>query len=276
MFHDSVDNALALRGEYSGDQSPQNLISRCPVLQELCLETQWIGDDFNSIPLDKIKISSPCLKTLRIQHCSFEGEVLIDAPKLEYLYIEDDEIRTKYSLTNPWSLVEVHINKFCDTVVELLTCVSVAKRLMLASQSLWAIRHFHHDNVPTMFPNLVKLDVDIHWSWESWSVLFNVLHKMPLLEQFTISYLHLPGDIDHTSGILPLETPNCLRFKMKEITILNEGVVTRRQVILIGYLLRHSTVLERVTLNANNIEPELRKELLNFQCGSHMCRIELL
>lgn len=70
--------------------------------------------------------------------------------------------------------------------------------------------------------------------------------------------------------------PDSLRFKIKKITLLNQKTVKQEEFSFIRFLLEHSTNLETFTINAHQIEPEILEQLLNFQRGSKLCRIEFV
>lgn len=63
--------------------------------------------------------------------------VLIDAPKLECIYIFDSEDYrvTNYSFSNLPFLIEAHISSF-GSVAQLITCFSSAKILTLSLESV--------------------------------------------------------------------------------------------------------------------------------------------
>ncbi|KAM0053309.1 putative leucine-rich repeat domain superfamily, F-box-like domain superfamily [Helianthus debilis subsp. tardiflorus] len=120
---------------YLRDVCFKNLISGCPVLEELYVERQLIGelDDMESC-----MVISPSLKRLRLSFAlSGRGDfrVVIDAPRLEYLSIMD-VMSTRYLLlTEPLSLTEAHLRVSTydgdEHVAQLVRCLSNVKVLML-------------------------------------------------------------------------------------------------------------------------------------------------
>ncbi|XP_071740594.1 F-box/FBD/LRR-repeat protein At1g78750-like [Rutidosis leptorrhynchoides] len=227
-----------------------NLLSRCPVLEELCLDTQNIWLNRNLL---MVKLSSPSIRRLTIWRSEFkkDGELVIDAPKLEYLHFMSCYFR-RYSLMNPASLVEAHINNNrSDNVIQLLRCVSSIKILTLTRESLSALGlgGIRPSNLP-MFPNLVKLEIAREWN--------------PLLGLLSfISIWNLPNE----------EAPACLRFKLKEIFIVPNSTV--EEFAVLSYLLKHANMLEKLTIGEKYSFS--REQWLNIiPRVSESCRIEFV
>ncbi|KAI3683757.1 hypothetical protein L1987_84272 [Smallanthus sonchifolius] len=266
---------------YSGDESFANLISGCPVLEELFVERQLIGQFDN---MERFLVVSPSLKRLRLSFalCVIGVyKVVIDAPKLEYLNILD-VMSTDYSLTKPLSLTEAHIRTLTDGQVEsvgqLMTCLSSVKILTLTDSTLMALSYVYGLNMP-MFPNLVKFVVGIDVVW-GWNILPTLLDNMPNLEHITFADGLLPfpraQHIFNMRWSPPVEVPACLPFKMKEIIIENRETISPEEFNLIRYLLRHSNNLESLTINAHKIDARRREQMSKFYRASKSCRIEFI
>lgn len=125
------------------DESFENLItSCCPVLEELFLERQELDS------LTTAKISSISLKRLRIYNTvDYYEEFVIDAPKLEYLYIGDKQEHEccDYSFTKkPSSLVEAYVDTNTDSVNEIVTNISAVKVLTLTFPTIRVRLLVHH------------------------------------------------------------------------------------------------------------------------------------
>ncbi|PWA37285.1 F-box/RNI-like/FBD-like domains-containing protein [Artemisia annua] len=278
---------VSIRYGYRGDESFENLITTCcPVLEELFLERQKL-DYFGTI-----KISSISLKRLRIYNTvNVFDEFVIDAPKLEYLNIEDKKGSeySDYSFTKkPSSLVEAYIDTDTDSVNQIVTNISAVKVLTLTFPTIWAFNEIYEIdelddlnrlNVP-VFPNLVKLVIDVHANISNWSLLFVFLHNMPNLGHLTFMNGLLPiqnaGRIFHQHWKPPPEAPACLRFKLKEIIILNREAITQEELTLIWYMLNHSDNLEILTVNGHELDPMRLEVLLKFHRGSNLCRFEIV
>ncbi|PWA92752.1 F-box domain, cyclin-like protein [Artemisia annua] len=102
---------------YSGDHSLANLVSGCPVLDELFVERRVFPDG-----LMMFKVSSVSLKRLKLSFSEFhfgDYKVVVDAPNLEYLYVYDN-MTNQYSLTNLVSLVEADIYHDAKTIPEII------------------------------------------------------------------------------------------------------------------------------------------------------------
>ncbi|PWA83223.1 F-box/RNI-like/FBD-like domains-containing protein [Artemisia annua] len=256
---------------YSGDESFVNLITSCHVLEELFLKKRDCTDN-----LKKIKVSSTSLKRLRIcftMDYANDCEVVIDAPKLEYLYLLSNRMSINYSLTKPPPLVEAYVStSYYSSIAELFTSISCAKMMTLTYWTVSAISSMNLD-MP-IFPNLVKLIIHI----ERWDFLLKLLSNMPNLEHITF----LDGFPDRKqsyycgkaeSVVLP---PDCLPFKMKEITILNYDTITDGELSYIEHFLKHSVNLEKLRINAHNICSKRAEQILTFYHASNLCQIEFM
>nr|GEY66166.1 F-box/RNI-like/FBD-like domains-containing protein [Tanacetum cinerariifolium] len=179
---------------YFKDSSVTNLVSGCPVLEDLFVEREVYPDN-----LEMFKVSSVSLKNLWIAFNRFVTwnflKVVIDAPKLEYIYVLDN-MSNDYSLTKPLDLVRGDLN---DP---------------------------HSLNRP-MFPNTVKLVID--WGLDLIPVL---LKNMPNLEHITFEHQHEPLIVE---GNIPEEPPFCLRFQLKEITLPSKRSLTQEEFTLISH-----------------------------------------
>ncbi|GJW33951.1 F-box/RNI-like superfamily protein [Tanacetum coccineum] len=124
---------------YACEQSPANLISGCPVLEELFVERQVIGrPDY----LWTLNVCSASLKRLRLSFAmcfNADYEVAIDAPKLEYIYVLD-VMSTYYYLKKPLCLNEAHIKtqgaSDSEHVTQFVTSFSSVKLLTLTDSTL--------------------------------------------------------------------------------------------------------------------------------------------
>ncbi|PWA81030.1 F-box/RNI-like superfamily protein [Artemisia annua] len=263
---------------YACDQSAANLISGCPVLEELFVERQVIG---RSDYLQRLNICSASLKRLRLSFAmcvSGDYEVVIDAPKLEYVNVLDVML-TYYYLTKPLCLNEAHIKiqatSDSESVTQFVTSISSVKILTLTDSTLMALCY-----IPDMpvFPNLVKFAIgNVLWGW---STLPRLLENMPNLEHITFLHGLLPfPHVQHSFDMRwnpPVEVPTCLRLKMKEIIIKNRETITQEEFTLIKYLLKQCKNLEILMINAHKIDHKRRDRLLNFPRGSNLCCIKLV
>ncbi|GJV01204.1 integrase, catalytic region, zinc finger, CCHC-type containing protein [Tanacetum coccineum] len=241
---------------YSGDHSLTNLVSGCPVLDELSVER-------NFDRMVTFKVSSVSLKRLRITFTKFSSgdyKVAVDAPNLEYLYVYDN-MTNHYSFTNSLSLIEADIHHDAETIPEIIPFLSSAKTLKLTCHASWDLdlENVHGLNLP-MFPNLVRLVTG--WGLNMLPVLLN---NMPNLEHITFLYGERPLIMEWNP---PAEPPVCLRLKMKEIIIQSEEhvshvdfVLKQAEFTLLRYLLKHSDILETFRINARKIELEKHRGL---------------
>ncbi|XP_071711473.1 F-box/FBD/LRR-repeat protein At3g26920-like isoform X2 [Rutidosis leptorrhynchoides] len=247
-------------------KSFSNLVSSCPVLEELVFRR--IRRDCDA---QLFNIVSPCLKTLiyisTMSHS--DDEVMIDAPKLEFLQILDDK-SSYYSLKNSPSLVEA--------------------RIAISSNALGTILvynrpeyNIHRYNNMHLFPNLVKLVIRIYSNGD-WNNFLALLNHMPNLEHITFAdgFLLFPlTDPYYMSQNPRHEAPACLRLNVKEVVIRNRKAIQEEEFVVISYLLKHANNLEVMTINSYQGDDNLRLKLMNMQLenfarGSHLFRIEFV
>ncbi|GKB90464.1 F-box/RNI-like/FBD-like domains-containing protein [Tanacetum coccineum] len=264
---------------YSCDKSLTNLISGCPELEELYVERLIRNDN-----LKIFKVSSPFLKKLGINFTRDASRVLvvdIDTPKIEYLEIIGQMHSYKFSI-EPLCIIGAHVSIDASINDRLLMCLSSAKILALTNKTVRFISDngsngknltvFGVYNLP-VFPNLVKLEIGMDSIWHpDW--LLALLNNMPNLEHITLSErLSSPIYLNYDWNP-PVEAPDCLRLKMKEILINNE-TGTHEELVFIKYFLKNSNNLEKLTLNADRFHPKRVEKILSSPRGSSLCQIDL-
>ncbi|KAI7733699.1 hypothetical protein M8C21_018677 [Ambrosia artemisiifolia] len=266
---------------YAGDDCFKNLVSGCPVLEELFVERQLIGEFDNMV---RCVVVSPSLKRLVLSfalYVSGDFRVVIDARKLEYVSVMD-VMSTGYEMTAPLSLVEAHWKVRSDLVddsaAQLVTSLSNVKVLTLVDSTLMAFSDVQDLDMP-VFRNLVDFFIGLD-VFRGWSMLPTFLNKMPNLEHITFLDGFLPfPHAQHNFTMRwnqPVEVPACLRCKMKKIIIKNRETITPAEVKFIRYLLKHGNRLEILTINAHKIDSKRRGQVLKLHRGSKSCRIEFV
>ncbi|KAI7733681.1 hypothetical protein M8C21_018659 [Ambrosia artemisiifolia] len=266
---------------YAGDDCFKNLVSGCPVLEELFVERQLIGEFDNMV---RCVVVSSSLKRLVLSfalYVSGDFRVVIDARKLEYVSVMD-VMSTGYEMTVPLSLVEAHWKVRSDLVddsaAQLVTSLSNVKVLTLVDSTLMAFSDVQDLDMP-VFRNLVDFFIGLD-VFRGWSMLPTFLNKMPNLEHITFLDGFLPfPHAQHNFTMRwnqPVEVPACLRCKMKKIIIKNRETITPAEVKFIRYLLKHGNRLEILTINAHKIDSKRRGQVLKFHRGSKSCRIEFV
>ncbi|XP_071740591.1 putative F-box/FBD/LRR-repeat protein At1g16940 [Rutidosis leptorrhynchoides] len=246
--------------EFVDENLLMDLISRCPVLEELCLDKLRL-----TCKSHMVKISSLSMRRLTIKESDFKNqELVIDIPKLEYLHLKSCYFRS-YTLVNPASLVEAKISDSSNYLIQLLRFVSSTKIMTLTRKSLLALGGIQNINLP-MFPNLVKLEIV-----GEWNPLLNLLNNMPNLE--CLSFPN--GLLSYISEWNPPnedQAPPCVRFKLKEIFIVPNLTLQERAVL--SYLLKHANILEKLTVGEDYSFNH--EQWFNMQCISKSCRIEFV
>lgn len=250
-----------LRTMYFSSNSLKNLITGCPVLEELSVEAY--EPTLNLIKLKED--SSQSLKRLKISsQRTSEFELVIH----EYRYMHDYCVFPTHILAKPLSYVEVFHHISYPPRYSLLPHIAEAKILTFAltNSSLEALLFQGLDKC--ILSNVAKLVIDNISTWNSLLVLLN---SVPNLEHITFS-----DGISHdkVSWIPPMEPPACLHLKMKEIIILNRKTLNHEEFRFVRFLLKYSKNLERLRINAHVLDPMRHEQLQEFHRG--LCQIEIV
>lgn len=263
--------------------------SICPVLEDLSIVAYLLTNDWKA----NISISSQTLKRLNlmIEGCirfNNEHQVMIEAPKLEHLYIKDDTL-VSYLVHELHSLCDAHIDINYSVerddpiqagrVPQLLKKLTNLKSLYLYHRTIYALgvsyRYLYDAGqyfLPT-FSNLSFLKVKIReYGWWILPIIFNC---SPNLESFVLTMAEF--DLEYfveAEWIEPQFVPYCFQFNVKKIEI-EYGY--RDHLKPVEYFLKNCEVLNKMIFRC--VEPvstELCKELLMFRRGSKTCEVELL
>ncbi|XP_050369735.1 F-box/LRR-repeat protein At4g14103-like [Argentina anserina] len=255
------------------------LISYCPVLENLTLDGT-LGNWGNTVT-----VSAAELKSLRIRLRSTTNVLhdahnfSINAPKLEYLDIEEDILST-YKLKNARSLVKAHAHvidystirgrDFLNRVTALMSTVSNVKYLSLSAMYL-------EDLCLSTFGNLSHLKLVANYC-NYWDVP-DLLERIPKLEYFVLEYEVINIGEDSAYQMMAMESvPNCLTSHLKSISI--KGLKGEPSDLeMLKYLLRNGEVLEKMTIYAGGLlctKEELNREVRMFKRGSKTCEVEYI
>lgn len=254
------------------------LISYCPVLENLTIDGT-LGDHVLNV-----SVSVAELKSLRIRLRSTTDVLhdahnfLINAPKIEYLDIEED-ILSNYKLENAKSLVKAHARVSDNYTIRghdfnrataLMSTISSVKYLSLSTT------HLEDLCLPT-FGNLCQLKLIAYYS-NYWDVP-EFLERLPNLEYFVLEYkMIIIGGVPEYECIQTESVPMCLTSHLKTISIRGmEGLP--HDLELLKYLLKNGEVLEKMTIYTGDLlctKDELNKEVCMFKRGSKSCQVEFM
>ncbi|KAK2976639.1 hypothetical protein RJ640_024173 [Escallonia rubra] len=273
---------------YSDDNFIEKLMFGCPVLEELSIERCVASEIYRP---KKIIFALPSLKRLTlvfgldIDADTSTYEVVIDAPKLEYLCLYDCML-ADYYVNNVSSLIEanVHLDSISRSNQHIrrnygsgfLGNISALRCLSLSGHTLMAF--VHADNFPT-FPNLVRLTLGVP-KRGGWKLLPSLLESTPNLEVLVFE-----------DGLLPLNwggnghfefdwseserVPDCLIWMLKTIKINGLSGGLTEELKLIKYFLENAEVLETMTIRCAygmGVEQKIQ-ELLKFCNASTPCQL---
>ncbi|XP_076943726.1 F-box/FBD/LRR-repeat protein At1g16930-like [Bidens hawaiensis] len=249
----------------SGDELLTNLFPRLPALEKLCL----VGDLTDCSGEIYVNVGGVGLKRLELElnidnYDDCDAMVVIDAPRLEYLRLQDG-FMASYMVKNKPAISEVRLDvgeydeefvEFLEEVGhvrlprfnELLQGLVNAKFISVAASTLKVV-FSQRWNLPVL-PSLTKLELDVHTS--SWMLLLYWLESCPNLTVLSLIIKEKPiDDLDMLEELEltgPDAVPLCLLSRVKEIEITRLGRVDEEE--MLKYLLDNAKVLDKFTVNS--------------------------
>ncbi|KAK3000357.1 hypothetical protein RJ639_021394 [Escallonia herrerae] len=280
---------------YASDTSLQNLLSGCPVLEELYLRRYLFEKVDNLRRTDYVSVPSLKRLKLRVDQLDVERrksigetvlfEVPIDAPSLECLVLLDSVSGGYYYVKSLPSLREATIDVSSSYRLErhdgwwfnlnrwlfsLFRSSQSVERLTLSSSTLWALGFARQSGNLPKFSNLVNLSLGLD-KGHGWKLQPYLLESMPNLEVLALADGLVPAYGAYAfNWTEPQHVPACLLFKLKTIEIRHfDARMKTAQLMFTEYLLMNAKVLETMQiLCAEDLGSSMRKELLKIPCVS--------
>ncbi|MBA0803853.1 hypothetical protein Gohar_014020 [Gossypium harknessii] len=241
---------------FEEENTLKNLLSGCPVLEELYMEPGDTG--FKSIP--HFYFISPSLKILRWKREEgFRGYFVVKAPKLEHLHFVEHSM-LGFSMSVSPSLVSVVMDIGSSfghhghiSVKKLFQGISNAQKLEWSTHHTFMAK-VELDNLPE-FCNLTHLKIG---SCQDLYFVSSIIQHSPHLK-------HLIFDKDHfISGPMtwspPVQVPPCLVSHLETVEIIAPEGQTSYEIELILYLLHKGKVLKKMIVTPFSCM-DLRKKL---------------
>ncbi|XP_058210857.1 putative FBD-associated F-box protein At5g53635 [Rhododendron vialii] len=259
------------------DGSLKNLLSGCPVLEELAIITSPRGK------INTLCICSSTLKkliVLNFEERSVQCGVVIKAPSLESLELSDSVSRD-FEVDELPALVkaDVHVcfgndgyegsDYYCNAVVRMLAKASNVQNLWLYNATLKVVIHASAYN-ELLFPSLTHLHIAIHDI--PWSVVPDLLGHIPSLTVLVLTKDRKCCDVCLWSGA-PENVPLCLSLSLEKIEF-NGFSGCNKEMKLVRYLLENAMVLKRLTLRSWSRNKKIKTDLQKYERGSSTCQIE--
>ncbi|KAI7751684.1 hypothetical protein M8C21_026203 [Ambrosia artemisiifolia] len=249
----------------SGDDLITNLFPCLPALEKLCL----VGDLSESTGEIYVNVGGVALKRLELElsidnYDDCDAMVVIDAPRLEYLRLQDG-FMASYMVKNKPAIGEVRLDvgeydeeflEFLDEVGhirlprfnELLQGLVNTKFISVSASTIKVVCS-QRWNLPVL-PSLTKLELDVHTS--SWMLLLYWLESCPNLTVLSLIIKEKPVDdfdmLEELELTGPDGVPLCLSSRIKEIEIKRLGRVDEEE--MLKYLLENAKVLDKFTVNS--------------------------
>ncbi|XP_027184458.1 probable FBD-associated F-box protein At1g32375 isoform X2 [Coffea eugenioides] len=283
--------------QYRNDESVGKLISGCPILEFL---------DISRYGFDNVTvfvISSPSLKQLRFRGNddfpeNLHYKVAINTPALESLdYSNHIWQHIDVNFQNITSLVRAKIDVeafpgddppqsgFCNSLVELVQALHGVKILTLSQETMKALSYATTRLSTRRFEGLTKLVVRAGCcEWTCLQDLVEVAVNLEVLD-FTKAInldafdMHKNWHREHTTESCwrdPIEVPRCLITSLKQISF-EELEGFEDELAMIGYILKHGSVLNRMHLSSKvgglSTKFQLTQKVLLFPRRSPTCQI---
>ncbi|XP_021758549.1 F-box/FBD/LRR-repeat protein At4g26340-like [Chenopodium quinoa] len=274
-------------------QHLEDFLPRCPSLEELLIKSRDVKKHVSQ-DLDLL-IQIPTLKRCGLEFVDngdvtkggsykLVHRVAINAPRLEYLWVRDYQTGL-YSLfsTGICNLVEAHVdwqpiyNKNKSSIPDimnlymLLNRLKFAKVLSLSGHTIqWLNLSFHLKGKLETFKRLMKLELNVAGDINC-EFLAKFLSYTPNLEYLILANKVCSGlyvnPNDRGRWTPPEGVPICVLFHLKEIIV--EGLHKGYEVEAVKYLLQHSRVLNRLTINCTDVvELDAFKDISRAPRGS--------
>ncbi|KAL9283648.1 putative FBD-associated F-box protein [Arabidopsis thaliana] len=243
--------------KYPGNEFVNNLISSCPVLEDLVVKQ--CSDDNVTI----LTVRVPSLKRLSlIQRAELEIDVphdfVIDTPSLEHLKIVDYTYGSRVVKSTMNRIITASMDVFSPQTKEILGSLTSTKRLFLCLPN-------SKDAYPVgnIFSSLIHLTIctcETEWL----NVLIRVLRDSPNLKTLKIEQYHNLRDEDprpcwnETSLVPEYLLPSLETFEWVDY----EGTKTEKQVV--AFILRIASCLKQATIvSFKYIDHDKKLEMLN-------------
>ncbi|CAN7005903.1 unnamed protein product [Brassica rapa subsp. trilocularis] len=283
--------SLKLYNVYANDAFLEKLISSCPVLEDLTVVRHG-ETDYN---LDVLRVHSKSLKSLVVDldgnSFKYSDEdtgkaVVIDAPRLTYLSLEDYQ-STSFVINKLGLSAKVNVNVSFDmdfdtevidsskrsVVGTFITMLSTVRDMTLSGTTLQVISlYLKHEPLP-QFPYLVRFHAAFYNS--DLGKLPNILQSCPNLKSLVLELEEFK--VNELLVLSSSSIPECLKSSLEcvEIRTPIRGAVP--EIELVNYFLENSAVLKKLktclSRGRMNEESNILMELLRLRRCSPSCEV---
>uniref|UniRef100_A0A1J3HYX0 F-box/FBD/LRR-repeat protein n=1 Tax=Noccaea caerulescens TaxID=107243 RepID=A0A1J3HYX0_NOCCA len=271
----------------------ESLIASCPVLEDLSVITS--RDDVKvlrvcSQTVNRLVITSrDDVRFFRVWDAA-DREVVIDAPRLEFLSLEDyqsSSITMKNSLCSSAQVdlaVDFNVRDVLSSddsakrssIGHFLANISNVRDMTICSKTLKVIRHYCKLESLPQFCYMTQLHAKI--SSADLEVLQDLLESCPGLKSLV---LELSGSVKKKEEIsFSSLVPWCLRSCLERVEMRRPIYGVQLEMKVIKYFLENSTVLKKLTLRLGcprmQQESMIFMELLKFRRCSTQCEVDVV
>ncbi|KAM7519371.1 hypothetical protein LguiB_018333 [Lonicera macranthoides] len=237
---------------FKDDTSAQNLISSCPVLEDLFISRN------GSHNLRTLNLTSWSLKKLVLSYDGTSEDtvqiIVIDIPGLETLDIKDEGTQ-EYLVRDLSSIINAKLdvsNEFCDDPISYGTClfellikrIFNVKSLQLSERTMLCLMFSNSYNMST-FRNLTYLKF-FDGSYGGWTLklVMEFLKNLPVLEVLIFEGFNFPPEQQRTPSENDV-VPKCFTSHLKTVKI--SGTIYQGNEVL-SYFLKNAKVLKNLTI----------------------------
>uniref|UniRef100_M4CQY9 F-box domain-containing protein n=1 Tax=Brassica campestris TaxID=3711 RepID=M4CQY9_BRACM len=283
--------SLKLYNVYPNDAFLEKLISSCPVLEDLTVVRHG-ETDYN---LEVLRVDSKSLKSLVVDldgnSFKYSDEdtgkaVVIDAPRLTYLSLEDYQ-STSFVISKLGLSAKVNVNVSFDmdfdtdvidssktsVVGTFITMLSTVRDMTLSGTTLQVISlYLKHEPLP-QFPYLIRFHAVFYNS--DLGKLPNILESCPNLKSLVLELEEFK--VNEVLVLSSYSIPECLRSSLEcvEIRTPIRGAVPAIE--LVNYFLENSAVLKKLKMclrrGRMNEESNILMELMRLRRCSPSCEV---
>ncbi|XP_028113168.1 putative FBD-associated F-box protein At5g56700 isoform X2 [Camellia sinensis] len=259
------------------DDSFQNILSGCPVLEELDIQRTNQDDNIKTLCICSSTLKKLCMYNSCVRR--LQPSVVIKAPVLEIFQLNDfgssvfdvDELPSLVKANLTFYFENRRSEDYYNGVVGMLGKISNVQHLELSNGiPKVVIKAFDYNTL--LFHNLTHLRLqiyDIHWS-----ILLDLLGHMPNLKVLVFNKNKGPKNSELWSGE-PESVPKCLSLCLEAIEF-SGFAAYEGEMKLVRYLLGNAMVLKKLTITSWTRNKKIKANVLKFPRGSSTCQLKLL
>ncbi|EOA35198.1 hypothetical protein CARUB_v10020348mg [Capsella rubella] len=233
--------------KFDGGDVFKNLISSCPVLEELTVVTHY-QDDLELVCVQSQSLKTFTLMSERPKEEERDPDVVIDAPRLEYMSISDFQpegfIISNIGLSAEADVdivfEDVDLYEYLDVmkICNFLIGISKFQELTISARTLHVIHEYSEVTTLPKFHNLSRLEVLLIES--SWEYLAAFLGCCMNLNSLILELDHIP----EKEEIEQSPVPQCVLSSLHSLHLKTPQTPSKK--VLVSYFRDNCTALRKI------------------------------